>query len=197
MKRFGMLCALLAGALLASQAQAQQPGQAYFGAGVSSVWTKGAFPPEPGVPLVEEDTSAGFKLYGGKMWSNFGMEIGAYSLGKYDVELLGAKIAESKTMAIAVSGVYATDISAGFTFHAKLGLAFTQHDLDCPTACTTTSNRKRGMSGLLGVGFGSKLTQDVLVRLDYEHFGSVHHAAGFIEYEDSYDTFGVSLQFNF
>jgi hypothetical protein len=194
MKRTAILIAALAGALLASHAQAQEPGQSYFGVGYGAVWTDGAFPPGP---AVGEDTSGGGKIYGGSMWSNYGLELGAYQLGKYDVSLLGAKIAESKTMAIAVSAVYAADLSAGYSFHAKLGLAFTQHDLDCPTACTTVSNTKRGTSGLLGLGLGIKLSQDVLVRMDYEHFGSVHHAAGFVEYKDSYDMFSTNLQFNF
>lgn len=199
MKRFGMLCALLAGALLASQAQAQQPGQAYFGVGVGSVWTDGA---SPYGDTQDDDTAVGFKVYAGKMWSNLGMELGLYGLGKYDVAFGGAKIAESKTHAVAISGVYATPIAAGYAFHAKLGLAFTQFEIDCLSLCGTGTpalddTKKRGMSGLIGVGMSAQFSQDVAVRVDFEHFGGVHQAIGNFEYKDAYDMLSVNLQFSF
>ena len=199
MKKFGMLCALLAGALLAAQAQAQQPGQAYFGVGVGSVWTDGA---SPYSDTQDEDTAAGFKVYAGKMWSTLGMELGLYGLGKYDVEFGGAKIAESQTHALAISGVYATPIAAGYTFHAKLGLAFTQFEIECVSSCGSgtpvlADTKKRALSGLIGIGMGVQFTQDVAVRIDFEHFGNVHQAVSNFEYRDSYDMLSVSLQFSF
>lgn len=199
MKRFGMLCALLAGALLAAQAQAQQPGQGYFGVGVGSVWTDGA---SPYTNTADEDTSVGFKVYAGKLWGNYGMELGFYGLGKYDVDFNNAKIAESETFAAAISGVYATPVGAGFSFHAKLGIAFTQHEISCNGVCVVSSPQlvgttTRGLSGLLGVGFGAQFSQNVAARFDYEHFGSVHQAVGNEEYKDGYDMISVSLQFNF
>lgn len=199
MKRFGMLCALLAGALLAAQAQAQQPGQTYFGVGVGSVWTDGA---SPYANTADEDTSAGFKVYGGRMWGAYGMELGLYGLGKYDVDFNNAKIAESETFAATISGVYATALGAGYSFHAKLGLAFTQHEITCNGACVVSSpqladTKKRGLSGLIGIGFGAQFSQNVMTRVDYEHFGSVHQAVGTEEYKDAYDMLSVSLQFSF
>lgn len=199
MKRFGMLCALLAGALLAGQAQAQAPGQTYFGVGYGAVWTDGA---SPYGNTIDDDTAAGAKIYGGKMWSHFGMEVGLYGLGKYDVNFGGAKIAESSAAAIAVSGVLAVPITTAYSFHAKLGLAFTQYEIECEGACvpaspTLVNTKRRGTSGLLGVGFGAKMGQNVAVRVDWEHFGSLHQATGSFEYKDSYDMFSVSLQFAF
>jgi hypothetical protein len=205
MKKFGMLCALLAGALLAAQAQAQQPGQTYFGVGVGSVWTDGASPYT--VNVRDEDTSAGLKLYGGKMWGKFGMELGFYHLGEYDVIWTGNGLpfAESKAAAIAVSGVYATPVGAGYSFHAKLGLAFTQFETTCLDAAVCAASnpvlvntKKRGMSGLIGVGMGAQFSQNVAARVDYEHFGSVHQAVSATrEYKDAYDMLSVSLQFSF
>lgn len=199
MKKFGMLCALLAGALVAAQAQAQQPGQTYFGLGVGSVWTDGA---SPYTNTADEDTSAGFKVYGGKMWSNWGMELGLYGLGKYDVAFAGAKIAESETFAAAISGVYATPLGAGYSFHAKLGIAFTQHEITCNGPCVVSNpqladTKKRGLSGLWGIGVGAQFSQNVMTRVDFEHFGSVHQAVGAEEYKDAYDMISVSLQFGF
>lgn len=197
MKKIGMLFALLAGTLLAAHAQAQMPGQVYFGIGGGAVWTNSAF---PNAAFSTEDTSSGGKLYFGSMGQKFGWEIGGYHLGTYDVTLVGTtnKVAESKPVAVAVSGVYATDIGAGYTFHAKLGLAFTQHKMECPTAvCGFTESTKRGMSGLIGVGVGARFTQTIEARMDFEHMGGVHQAAGAVEYKDGFDMFSVSLQFNF
>lgn len=198
MKRTAILIAALAGALLAPYAQAQQPGQAYVGVGYGAVWTDGA---SPFTNTVDEDTEGGGKIYAGRMWNRFGLEVGYYNLGKYDVSFGGAKIAETETTAIAVSGVMATPLGGGFSFHAKLGLAFTQHEIECPGVCVASSpqlinTKKRGTSGLLGVGLGAQLSGSVLVRVDYEHIGNVHHAVGSFEYRDAYDMLSVNLQFN-
>lgn len=199
MKRTAILIAVLAGTLLASQARAQEPGQGYFGVGYGAVWTDGA---SPYGNTFDEDTVGGAKIYGGSMWDRFGLELGFYSLGKYDVDFGGAKIADTRTMALAVSGVLATPLGGGFSFHGKLGLAFTQSEISCNGACvaatpTLVNTTTRGTSGLLGLGIGAKLGQNVLVRADFEHFGNVHHQIGTFEYTDGYDIFSVSVQFNF
>lgn len=199
MKRSAILIAALAGTLLASQAQAQEPGQSYFGIGYGAVWTDGA---SPYGNTFDEDTAGGVKIYGGSMWDRFGVELGFYSLGKYDVEFAGAKIADTRTAAIAVSGVMATPLGGGYSFHGKLGLAFTQSEISCNGACVPASpplanTTKRGTSGLLGLGIGAKLGQNMMMRVDYEHFGNVHHQTGTFAYNDGYDIFSVSVQFNF
>ncbi|MEX0638385.1 MAG: outer membrane beta-barrel protein [Burkholderiales bacterium] len=199
MKRTAILIAALAGALLVSHAQAQEPGQVYFGIGYGSATTDGA---SPYGDTLDEDTAGGFKVYGGSMREHFGIEVGFYNLGKYDVNLGGAKIAETKTAAVAVSGVLATPLGGGYSFHAKLGLAFTQAEFTCISLCGTgnpvlADTEKRGISGLLGVGLGARLGRNVLVRIDYEHFGNVHHQISTTEYTDAYDLLSFSLQFNF
>ena len=199
MKRTAILIAALAGALLASQAQAQEPGQGYFGIGFGAATTDGT---SPYGNTLDEDTAGGFKVYGGSMWERFGIELGFYNLGKYDVNFGGAKIAETKTAAVAVSGVLATPLGGGYSFHAKIGLAFTQAEFSCISLCGTgnpvlADTKKRGTSGLLGIGLGARIGQNVLARIDYEHFGSVHHQISTTEYTDGYDIFAVSVQFNF
>ena len=199
MKRTAILIAAMAGALLASHAQAQEPGQGYFGIGYGAATTDGTSPYDN---TLDEDTAGGFKIYGGSMWERFGIELGFYNLGKYDVNFGGAKIAETKTAAVAVSGVLATPLGGGYSFHAKLGLAFTQAEFSCISLCGTgnpvlADTKKRGTSGLLGIGLGARIGQNVLARIDYEHFGSVHHQISTTEYTDGYDIFAVSLQFNF
>lgn len=200
MKKTAILIAALAGTLLAFQVQAQSPGQTYFGIGYGAVWTDGA---SPYTNTIDEDNVGGAKIYGGSMWNNFGLEVGLYSLGKYDVKFAGAKIADTSTMAAAVSGVMATPLGGGFSFHGKLGLAFTQAEFSCRGApCATqfpvgTNTTSRGISGLLGLGIGAMLAQDVMLRVDYEHFGNVHHQIGTTKYNDSYDILSVNVQFNF
>lgn len=199
MKRTAILIAALAGALLATQSQAQSPGQGYVGIGYGAVWTDGA---SPYGNTIDEDTAGGAKIYGGSMWGNFGLELGLYGLGKYDVNFGGAKIADTQTSAVAVSGVLVTPLGGGYSFHGKLGLAFTQSEITCISLCGTgnpplASTKKRGTSGLLGLGMGAKLGQDVMLRVDYEHFGNVHHQIGTFKYNDSYDILAVSIQFNF
>lgn len=200
MKRTAILIAVLAGALLAAHAQAQEPGQSYFGIGYGAVWSDSA---SPYANTLDDGTTAGAKIYAGSMQERFGLELGLYHLGEFEVNLLGAKLAETRTTAAAVSGVMATPLGGGYTFHAKLGLAFTQAEFTCSGAqCATQSppgvnTKKRGMSGLFGLGVGAKMGQNVLMRIDFEHFGNVHHQIGNTEYGDGYDILSVNLQFNF
>jgi len=199
-KHTAILIAALAGALLAFQARAQQPGQSYFGISYGAVTSEGASPYND---TLDDDTVAGYKIYGGSMGNgHFGMELGYYDLGKYDVNFLGAKIAESKASAIAVSGVLATPLGGGYSFLAKVGLAFTDFQIDCLSLCGTgtpalADTKKRGVSGLLGLGLGAQLTQGVTLRVDYEHFGAVHHQVSNTGYKAPYDMLSVSAQFNF
>lgn len=200
MRRTAILIAALTGVLFAPHALSQEIGQSYFGVGYGAVWSDSA---SPYANTLDDGTAAGGKIYGGKMGDRFGIELGLYSLGKFDVNLLGAKLAETATTAVAVSGVMATPLGGGYSFHAKLGLAFTQAEFTCSGAqCATQSpvgvnTKKRGTSGVFGLGVGAKLSQGVLVRVDFEHFGNVHHQISNTEYGDGYDMMSVSLQFNF
>ncbi len=199
MKRTAIPIAALAGMLLASGAQAQEPGQSYFGVGFGAVWTDAA---SPYTNTLDEDTASGGKVYWGSLGDRFGLEVGLYSLGQYDVNFGGAKIAETKTHAIALSGVLATPLGGGYSFHAKVGLAMTQAEIECNGPCVAATppladTKKRGVSGLLGLGLGARAGQNFIVRIDYEHFGSVHHQVGTFEYTDGYDMLSVSLQLHF
>lgn len=194
MKRTAILIAALAGALLAAHAQAQQPGQrGYLGIGYGSVWSNGG---SFFSTTINEDTVAGGKIYAGYMTSEFlGLEVGLYNLGKYEVFLLGTKTDEFKTTAVSVAGVLAVPLGGGYYFNGRLGLAFTNVEYDCLQLCDSTffDTKKRGTSGLLGIGFGARLAQSVEMRIDYDHFGGVHHAVGNTEYTESYDILSVNL----
>lgn len=204
MKRFGMLCALVAGALLlAGQAQAQEPGQNYFGIGYGINYTDGA---SPNTNTIDDGRVGGARIFGGKMWSNVGMEFGYYDLGEYDVNLLGVKVDEMKTQAVSVMGVLAVPIGSAYAFQGKAGVAFTQAQYSCIAQCGTAPNafldtRKRDVGGIIGFGVTARFAQNVLLRADYEHIGSVKHAratsVSTTEWEDGYDIFSISVMFTF
>lgn len=200
MKRTAILIAALAGMVLAFQAQAQAPGQGFFGVSYGAVNTEGA---SPYTNTIDEDTSAGYRIYGGKMFdNNFGLELGYYDLGKYDVNLGAAQIAESKASAITVAGVLASPLGGGYWFYGRAGIAFTQFQFTCVSLCGTGSpvladTKKRGVSGVLGLGMGAQLAHDVTMRIDYDHIGTVHAQVSSTGYRNPYDILSVSVQFNF
>lgn len=194
MKRTAFLIAALTGVLLAPQAQAQQSGPGgYVGIGVGSVWSDGGtfFS-----NTINEDTVAGGKVFVGFMTdANWGMEIGLHHLGRFDVFLLGTKTDEFTTTAVSVAGVYTTPLGAGYSFTGRLGLAFTNVEYDCLQICNATvfDAKKRGTSGMWGLGVGARLAQNFQMRVDFEHFGSVQHQVGDTGYKDSYDVFSVNF----
>lgn len=194
MKRTAILFAALAGLILSAQAQAQAPGKGfYMGLGYGTVWSNGG---SFYTNTVNENTSAGGKLYAGYMSNdNWGMELGLHNLGKYEVLLAGAKTDEFQTTAISVSGVYTQPLfDWGYNFNIRLGLAFTNSEYDCLQLCIFNDTKTRGVSGTIGVGVGAKLSDNLSMRVDFDHFGSVKHAVGPNEYNDSYDVLSVSLQ---
>jgi opacity protein-like surface antigen len=199
MKKAAILIAALAGLLLAAQAQAQAPGQGfYLGGGIGTVWSDGG---SIFSTTVNEDASPGGKIYFGYMQDeNWGMEIGIHSLGKYESQLAGVPSDEFKTAAVSISGVYTKPLfDTGYNVNVRLGLAFTQAEYRCLSACTSLlpDTKKRGVSGTIGLGIGAKLTQALSMRVDFDHFGSVKHAVGTTEYNESYDVLSANLQLLF
>lgn len=202
MKRTAILIAALAGLLLAAQAQAQAPGQGlYVGLGVGTVWSKGG---QVYADTINEDASPGGKAYIGYMSDdNWGMEFGLHSLGKYEIEFGGAKIADMKTNALSISGVYTQPLFAtGYNVNVRLGLAFTDARYTCASLCgsgtpANLDTRKRGISGTIGLGIGARITQALSMRVDFDHFGDVKHRVDFTEFNESYDVLSANLQLLF
>jgi len=198
-KRTAILIAALAGLFLTVLAHAQAPGQGgYLGIGYGSVWSKGGSL----LGMINEDTVAGGRVFAGYMTDDYwGMELGLHSLGKYEVFEIGTglKTDEFKTTAVSVAGVLSTPVGAGFYFNGRIGLAFTNVEYDCLQLCggTFVDTKKRGTSGMLGIGMGVRLAPGLSVRIDFDHFGSVHHAIGTTEYKDSYDIFSANLLLQF
>jgi len=202
MNRTAILIAALAGLLLAAQAQAQAPGQGlYIGLGVGTVWSKGG---QIYNDTVNEDASPGGKAYIGYMSNdNWGMEFGLHALGEFEAKFGGAKIADMKTNALSISGVYTQPLFAsGYNVNVRLGLAFTDARYTCASLCgsgtpANVDTKKRGTSGTIGIGIGAKITQALSMRVDFDHFGSVKHQVDATEFNESYDVLSANLQLLF
>lgn len=202
MKRTAILIAALAGLLLAAQANAQAPGQGfYLGLGGGTVWSKGG---QVYNDTVNEDAGPGGKVYAGYMSTDsFGMEIGLHSLGRYDIEFANAKISDMRTAALSVSGVYTRPLfDTGYNLNVRLGLAFTEAKYTCASSCgigvpLNVDTTKRGVSGTIGLGIGALITQNLSMRMDFDHFGDVNHQVDLTQFKESYDVFSVNLQLRF
>lgn len=199
MTKTRFLAAALAAFWLSAPALAQEPGQSYFGIGYGSNRTQGA---SPYTNTSDDSSAGGLRIYGGHMYGRFGLELGYFDLGEFDVNFTGTKIAEMKTDAITVAGVLVSPIGAGLSIHGKIGMALTRASFTCLQLCGTGSpvladTDKTDVSGLLGLGLGTQLSQNMMVLLDWMHIGSVKHAISGEAYNDSYDTINLSLRFLF
>ena len=180
MKKTAFLLALLAGALLAAQANAQG---GYAGAGVLQVSTNNAedfaaFFIGPGGSA--DGSANGFKVYAGYQWpARFGIEAGYYDLGTYEVSTFGVKTDEFATTAFVISGTYAMPIGTSVDINFKLGIAFTDADYTCLTGCgyPFISSGRSSSAGLFGAGVGWRLAPHFGLRADFEYFTGVEHSA--------------------
>jgi len=181
MKKTVLLFALLAGALLATQASAQG---AYAGIGVLQASTNNAedFAAVFIGPGGSADGSASsFKLYAGYQWaSRFGVEAGYYDLGTYGVSTFGVKTDEFATTAFTISGTYAIPMGASVDLNLKFGIAFTNADYTCLTGCgyPLISSGRSSSAGLFGAGVGWRLAPHFGLRADFEYFTGVEHSVG-------------------
>jgi hypothetical protein len=204
MKKIAFLATLLAGTLLAVQAHAQARSTgAYFGAGVMQTYTDNASEfaylsiPAGG----SGDSSAtGFKVYGGYVWpARFGIEIGYYDLGTYDVYTFGAKSDEFKTTALAFSGTYSLPLNPSAEVLFKFGLAFTDADYRCFSACgwPYVDTSYSDIAAIMGIGIGWRIAPSFSVRADWEYIGTVTHSVGGLIGEYGYSAVSIAGQFHF
>jgi hypothetical protein len=200
MKKIGILIAALAGLLVGAQAQAQT-NSTYLGVSGAAVWTDAARSLATLTGGVHDDKIPnGFKVFGGRVWDRFGVEFGYYNLGEYDIiDATNAVQDQLETTAFAVSWVYATPIAQGYHFNFKLGLAFTEATYDCKLLCGAPflDTKRRGTSGLIGVGVAWQASGNFALRMDFEHLGSVQHAVSQTKFKEGYDMFSVGAQLNF
>lgn len=197
MKRL-LLLPFLAAAL-AGPAQAQTQG-AYFGAGALHASTDNArdFAVTFGGTGADK-TAQGFKVYGGYLWNQVGIEAGYYDLGTYEVRNGAAKTDDFEVSAFTVSGVIALPMGAGFTFNAKAGVAFTSVDYRCFQLCggNFVDTGESNLAGILGAGVAWRPAKNFTLRADFEYLGDVTHGVGLLEALYPYRVFSLSGQLNF
>ncbi|MDH3319809.1 MAG: porin family protein [Betaproteobacteria bacterium] len=201
MKRTAILIAALAGILAGSQAYAQSPGF-YLGVSGGAATTDATSDLAALTLGVHDDkTPNAYKVYAGRMWNDYGIELGYYNLGNYKfLNGFGGPVQdELQTSAIAVSGVFAKPLGQGYFFSAKVGVAFTLAEYDCKLNCggTFIDTQRRGNSGLLGIGVGWQAASALSLRMEYEHIGAVQHAVSSIRFRNAYDLFSIGLQLQF
>jgi hypothetical protein len=204
MKKTAFIAALLVGVLLGAQVQAQTRGTGgYFGAGVMQTYTDNASDfawysiPAGGSA---EGSATGFKVYGGYVWpARFGIEVGYYDLGTYDVYTFGAKSDEFRTTALAFSGTFSLPFNPSAELLLKFGLAFTDADYRCLSSCgwpyvdTTYSD----LAGIMGIGVGWRIAPSFSMRADWEYVGPVTHSVGGMIGEYGYSAVSIAGQFHF
>ena len=201
MRKTALLLAFFTGMAAAAQAGAQTGVQGgYAGIGIMSVSTDNAAEFGYVFATSGERMATGMKVYGGYLWpSRFGVEVGYYDLGSYDVFTGSTKTDEFATTAIAVSGVYAMPFASQFVFNSKFGIAFTSADYTCLAGCNgpVFSSSVNGIAGLFGAGLGWRPARNFTLRADFEIFADILHKAGVYETYYPYSTFSVSAQVNF
>lgn len=204
MRKIAFVVALFASALLASQAHAQAGGTGgYLGAGVMQTYTDNATEFAffaIGFGGDADSKATGYKVYGGYVWpARFGFEVGWYDLGTYEVRTLGVKSDEFKTTALALSGTYSMPINPKVDVLFKLGIAFTDADYRCLSACgwPFVDTSHSDIAGLMGIGLGWRIAPNFSVRGDWEYFGGVVHSVGGMIGEYGYSTFSLAGQFHF
>jgi opacity protein-like surface antigen len=205
MNKSAFAAALLAGVLVAAPALAQSkgPGGAYIGLGAMQTYTDNATDfAWSAIPFGgDADSKAtGFKAYGGYVFPNrFGIEIGYYDLGTYDVRTFGVKSDEFNTTALAFSGTYGLPLNPKVDVLFKLGIAFTEAQYRCFSSCgwPFVDTKHSDIAGLMGIGVGWRVAPSFSVRADYEYFGAVTHAVGSMQGEYGYSAFSIAGQFHF
>jgi len=210
MKKPALLAALLGAAFLATAAQAQTQAPppaatrsegAFFGAGVMAVNSEvgnniaSAFP-----GASTENQSTGYKMYGGYMWGNWGVELGYYDLGLFEVKMSGATSDKFESKAGTLSAFYAAPFAGSGMIFLKAGAAYIAADYSCVSLCGApfTNTQKNSTSLLTAFGVGWRLTPGIMLRGDVERFHDVKYTVGTAgEFKGPIDLVELSLHFDF
>jgi OmpA-like transmembrane domain len=201
MKKIVFLAAVLTVVSFAGTARAQTT-TTYLGVSGGAVYTDAATNVSAiTAGIHDESVPNGLKIYAGRLWGEFGVEVAYYDLGKYDfVDAGGATTDQLKTSAVTVSGIYSTPLGQGYTFNAKVGVAFTDARYDCKLNCGSppfVDTTQKGTSSVYSLGVGWQASSSVMLRADFEHFGALHHAISTLRFKSPYDMFSLGVQFQF
>jgi len=211
MKKTALLTALLGAAFLATAAHAQTQAPApaaaqseggYFGAGVISVSSKaGQTIASAFAGASSESKSTGYKLFGGYMWGNWGIELGLYDLGLFEVKIAGATSDKFESTAGTLSALYAAPFAGGKgVAKLKVGAAHVSNEYTCVSLCGApfTNSEKTSTVLLTGVAVGWNITPGITLLADFERMSDVKYVVGTAgEFEGPIEMLSLSLQFTF
>jgi opacity protein-like surface antigen len=211
MKKTALLAALLgAAAFLATavQAQTQAPAPAavqskgaFFGVGVMAVNSEvGNNIASAFAGSSTENQSTGYKMYGGYMWGNWGVELGYYDLGLFEVKMAGATSDKFESQAGTLSAFYAAPFAGSGVIFLKAGAAYISADYSCVSLCGApfTNSEKNSTSLLTGIGVGWRLTPGIMLRGDIERFHDVKYTVGTAgEFKGPIDVVELGMHFTF
>ncbi len=210
MKKPALLAALLGAAFLATAVQAQTQAPApvaprteggFFGVGVMAVNSEvGNNIASAFAGSATENQSTGYKMYGGYMWGNWGVELGYYDLGLFEVKMAGSTSDKFESKAATLSGFYAAPFAGSGVIFLKAGAAHISADYSCVSLCGApfTNSEKTSTSLLTGFGVGWRITPGIMLRGDIERFHDVKYSVGTAgEFKGPIDLVELSAQFNF
>jgi len=210
MNKPALLAALLGTAFLATAAQAQTQAPApaavrteggYFGVGVMSVTSEAAKTIAAAFAGASaESNTTGYKLYGGYMWGNWGVELGYYDMGKAEVKIAGATSDTLESKAATLAAVYSAPFAGKGMVHLKAGAAHVSSEYNCVSLCggNLVNSEKTSTPLFVGIGLGWRLSQGIQLRLDFERMSDVVYVVGTAgEFEGPIEIMSLSAQFNF
>ena len=111
-----------------------------------------------------------FKLYGGmRISESLALEGGYARFGKDRFAASGTNVGISTdTLYVAARGTW--QLGDSFELFGRIGISAQRYRID---GLAGTADSKSGFSPLLGVGLGYKLTDNVTLTLEAEHFGRI------------------------
>lgn len=113
-----------------------------------------------GVPVSMDDTTFGWKVYGGMMITdNFGFEAGWTQVGDLDKGGVGVE-----TSTVMAAGIAALPINEDFSIYGKIGAAFWDQDIN------TLSYD--GTDMMTGIGAKYRFMDQYHARLEWERYGT-------------------------
>lgn len=123
-----------------------------------------------------DESATGYKLYGGVLWGNWGVEIGYYDFGSYTVEGGANNSVSDKfgTTAYAISAVGSWPVSRVVTLTGKLGIAPAKTKYECLRGCAGISGTEKSSTGVLfSFGVGWNVSPNVMLTASLDALGGV------------------------
>ena len=148
-----------------------------------------------------ERSTSGIKLFAGYSWGVFGIELGQYDLGKYNIEGIAnsqPSADEYGVKAFTLSGAAAFPLDRNWDFTTKLGIASGTVTYQCVKNCAGISNQTTNSIGaIFGLGLRWKISRNLAARLDWESIGGLTSKFGSYEEKVTTGLFSAGIEARF